>query len=107
MNKLIANFLYLLVFVLALQPSFAFSAEALQCLVAPSRTEPCGNLVYRSITDPKTAATRLFCFCKQDFERMLTRDGSEQQLMLNKMEWRQILAETGYTDKQLRKLIKR
>lgn len=86
---------------------FAAQAEPINCLVSPSRIEPCGNLVYRAVQDPKTQKTRLFCYCKQDFDRILKRDVTDQEYILNKMEWQQILAETGYTDEQLRTLIKR
>lgn len=99
MNKLLTNLL--------LFTGFAAVAEPISCLIAPSRTEPCGNLVYRAVEDPKTQQTRLFCFCKQDFDRLLKRDVTDREYMLNKMEWRQVLAETGYTDEQLKTLIKR
>lgn len=99
MNKLLTN---LLLFI-----GFAAVAEPINCLIAPSRTEPCGNLVYRAVEDPKTGQTRLFCFCKQDFDRLLKSDVTDTEHMLNKMEWRQILAETGYTDEQLKTLIRR
>jgi len=82
-------------------------AEPINCLAAPARSEPCGNLVYRAVQDPKTQQTRLFCYCKEDFDRLLRVDVTDQEYMLNKMEWQQLLAETGYTDKQLKALIKR
>ncbi len=82
-------------------------AEPINCLAAPARTEPCSNLVYRAVEDPKTQSKRLFCFCKQDFDRILKLDVTDKEYILNKMEWQQILAETGYTDKQLKALIKR
>ena len=87
--------------------SLAIGAETLQCLQAPSRTTPCENLVYRSVQDPKTQKTKLFCFCRQDFLRLLNTDVTDQEFMLNKMEWRQILAETGYSENQLKSMIKR
>lgn len=99
MNKLAINLLLVI--------GFAAEAEPINCLIAPSRAEPCGNLVYRSILDPKTQQSRLFCFCKADFDRLLKRDVTDREHMLNKMEWRQILAETGYTDEELRAIVKR
>ena len=90
MNKLVASFTLFI--------GFATQAEPI---------EPCNNLVYRAVEDPKSQTTRLFCFCKQDFDRLLKRDVTDQEHMLNKMEWQQILADTGYTDTQLRALVKR
>lgn len=99
MNKLVASFTLFI--------GFATQAEPINCLASPSRIEPCNNLVYRAVEDPKSQTTRLFCFCKQDFDRLLKRDVTDQEHMLNKMEWQQILADTGYTDTQLRALVKR
>lgn len=73
------------------------------CLQAPSRTKACPNLVYRSVEIDKTK--QLFCFCKTDFRRLLDKDAGPSQKIFNKMEWRQILAETGYTDQQLKRMI--
>lgn len=90
----------------ALCINFVTQAEPVNCLTSPSRIEPCTNLVYRSVEDPKNQTTRVFCFCKQDFQRLLNNDVTDKEYMLNKMEWRQILADTGYTDAQLKALIR-
>jgi hypothetical protein len=87
--------------------SFWTGAETLECLVAPSREKPCNNLVYRAVTDPKTNKNMMFCFCRQDFDRLLKTDVTDEEFVFNKMEWRQILAETGYSEKQLKSMIKR
>ena len=86
--------------------SLAF-AENYVCLQAPARILPCENLVYRAVKDPETNQNRLFCFCRQDFERILKTDVTDEEFILNKMEWRQIVAESGYTDAQLKSMIKR
>lgn len=87
--------------------NLTIGAEALECLVAPSRDTPCKNLVYRSVKDPKSKKDIMFCFCRQDFDRLLKTDVTDEEFAFNKMEWRQILAETGYSEKQLKSMIKR
>ncbi|NVK23721.1 MAG: hypothetical protein HWE10_02230 [Gammaproteobacteria bacterium] len=82
------------------------SAKALDidCLQAPSRTKTCPNLVYRSVkTDD--LRNKLFCFCKTDFQRLLDDNANDAQKAFNRMEWRQILSESGYTDKQLKRMV--
>ena len=88
--------------------SLLFSTNSIQaydeeCLQAPSRTKSCPNLVYCSVEHNNTK--KMFCFCKTDFRRLLDQNAGRSQKIFNKMEWRQILAETGYTDQQLKRMI--
>lgn len=85
-----------------------FSASSIQafedeCLQAPSRTKSCPNLVYRSVE--QNNIKKMFCFCKTDFRRMLDKNAKPAEKIFNKMEWRQVLAETGYSDRQLKTFI--
>lgn len=81
--------------------------QALTCLQAPSRIEACPNIIYRSVEDPLTNKTILFCYCKKDFDLLLKNDVTDAQRISNQMQWRQILISTGYSDQQLKKLLKR
>lgn len=91
--------------ILTLLSDGALAAKTERCLQSPSRTEQCNNLVYRGAQNPKTGKQFIFCFCRADMEHLLNENLPEKELALNKMEWRQLLAETGYTDEQLKRLI--
>lgn len=83
----------------------ASSAAAEQCLQAPSRIEPCPNLIYRAALDLATKQPRVFCYCKIDFERLLNKDVDKTQRALHKMEWQQLVAESHYSEAQIKTIV--
>lgn len=105
MKSLAATICLNLVLAIVLFSEQLSAAEIQQCVQSPSRTEQCNNLVYRGAQHPKTGKRFIFCFCRADMDHLTNDKLTETELLLNKMEWQQILAETGYTDKQLRRLI--
>ena len=97
-------------FAIALNLSLSQSVVAEQimsCLTLPSRVEPCPNLIYRGIIDPVTGEKKVFCFCKTDIANLFDDRVSDAQKALNKMEWRELVATSGYTEAQLVKMISR
>ena len=90
--------------------SIGFSAAAYdvpeQCLQNLSRVDACPNLVYRGINDPISNQRQVFCFCKTDFDLLLNEDVNDRQKILNRMDWQALLAATGYSDEQLKTLVK-
>ena len=83
------------------------NSEPLSCLQLPSRIEACPNMVYRAVKDTSTNKNKMFCFCKKDFDLLFNKDVSEKQAILNRMELKQILSETGLTEQQLLKMVSR
>jgi len=83
------------------------AAEIMSCLQLPSRVAPCPSTIYRGVIDPKTNEKIVFCFCKTDIANIFDERVDDAQKALNKMEWRELVAMSGYTEKQLIKLISR
>ena len=100
-----SNYLTKLAVISLLMTTQPLQAIDEQCLQAPARTKACPNLVYRSVKDRASSKNKLFCFCKTDFVRIFNDRASPTEKAFNNMEWRQILAETGYTDSELKTLI--
>lgn len=81
--------------------------QTLRCLQSPSRVAACPNMIYRSVLDDVTQKNKMICFCKRDFDLLFNKDVTKQQAILNKMELKQITAETGLTKLQLIKMVSR
>lgn len=90
--------------ILTFVPGHSFAQDT--CLQNLSRVDACPNLIYRGVTEPKTQERIVFCFCKTDFNLMLNEEVNDRQKMLNKMEWQELLVATGYSDSELRNLVK-
>jgi len=104
MKRLISN---LLLTSLTLGTGTVNAEETKSCLQLPSRSAPCPNIIYRGVTDPNTKQKIIFCFCKTDIATLFDERVSDAQKVLNKMEWRELVASSGYTEQQLIKLISR
>ena len=104
MKKLVSN----LIFTLLIVGNGMVTAEEIKsCLQLPSRTAPCHNTIYRGVTDPNTNQKIIFCFCKTDIASLFDERVDDAQKVLNQMEWRELVASSGYTEQQLIKLISR
>jgi len=104
MKKLVFNFVISL---MVFTGGNAVAEEIKSCLQLPSRTAPCPNIIYRGVKDPNTDKNIVFCFCKTDIANLFDERVNDAQKVLNQMEWRELVASSGYTEQQLIKLISR
>mgnify|MGYP000388869871 CR=1 FL=1 len=97
-----------LAFALSLLAAPGLAEESIKaCLQLPSRTSPCPSTIYRGVVDPNTKEKIIFCFCKTDIVNLFDDNVSDAQRALNKMEWRELVAQSGYTEEQLIRLVSR
>lgn len=76
-----------------------------QCIQSPQRTQSCGHLVYKKVTETGKEA-KIFCICLEDFEDIRIPATDEIGIAKQKYAMRKYIAELDISEEVLLQLVR-